>query len=220
MDNGKIKLLLTDDHELVLKGLKSILEQEKDIEVVAEARNGVEALALLDRTEADMLVTDLKMPDMSGIELTRHVKQRYPQLKVLVLTLFNDREYVNAILEAEAEGYLLKNVEQQELLHAIRHIMNHGTYYSQEIVSILTSELKGRQHKSDTVHDLSKRELEVIGLICQEYSSTEIAEKLFISKSTVDVHRKNILQKTGAKNLVGLIRFAIQHGIVKDFEAG
>jgi DNA-binding NarL/FixJ family response regulator len=220
MDNGKIKLLLADDHELVLKGLKSILEQEKDIEVVAEARNGVEALALLDRTEADMLVTDLKMPDMSGIELTRHVKQHYPQLKVLVLTLFNDREYVNAILEAEAEGYLLKNVEQQELLHAIRHIMNHGTYYSQEIVSILTSELKGRQHKSDTVHDLSKRELEIIGLICQEYSSTEIAEKLFISKSTVDVHRKNILQKTGAKNLVGLIRFAIQHGIVKDFEAG
>ncbi len=217
MENGKIKLILVDDHELVLKGLKSILVQERDMEVVAEARNGAEALALLDRTDADMIVTDLKMPHMSGIELTRHVKQHYPQLKVLVLTLFNDREYVNAILEAEAEGYLLKNVEQPELLHAIRHIMNHGTYYSQEIVSILTSELKGRQHKSDTVHELSKRELEIIGLICQEYSSTEIAEKLFISKSTVDVHRKNILQKTEAKNLVGLIRFAIQHGIVKDF---
>lgn len=217
MENGKIKLILADDHELVLKGLKSILEQEKDIEVVGEARNGQEALAVLSHTEADMLVTDLKMPEMSGIELTRQVKQRYPHLKVLVLTLFNDREYVNAILEAEAEGYLLKNVEQQELLHAIRHIMNHGTYYSQEIVSILTSELKGRQHKGDATHDLSKREREIIGLICQEYSSTEIAEKLFISKSTVDVHRKNILQKTEAKNLVGLIRFAIQHGIVRDF---
>ncbi len=217
MEHGKIKLILVDDHELVLKGLKSILVQEKDMEVVAEARNGMEALDLLDRTDADMIVTDLKMPHMSGIELTRHVKQHYPQLKVLVLTLFNDREYVNAILEAEAEGYLLKNVEQAELLHAIRHIMNHGTYYSQEIVSILTSELKGRHHKSDTVHELSKRELEIIGLICQEYSSTEIAEKLFISKSTVDVHRKNILQKTEAKNLVGLIRFAIQHGIAKDF---
>lgn len=217
MENGKIKLILVDDHELVLKGLKSILEQEAGIDVVAEARNGVEALALLNSVDADLIVTDLKMPEMTGIELTRHVKQRYPQLKVLVLTLFKDREYVNAILEAEAEGYLLKNVEQPELLHAIHHIMNHGTYYSQEIVSILRSELTGRPHKSDATHDLSKRELEIIGLICQEYSSTEIAEKLFISKATVDVHRKNILQKTGAKNLVGLIRFAIQNGIVKDF---
>jgi DNA-binding NarL/FixJ family response regulator len=217
IENGRIKLILVDDHELVLKGLKSILEQETDIEIVAEARNGAEALAMLDLVEADMVMTDLKMPQMSGIELTRHVKQRYPHLKVLVLTLFNDREYVNAILEAEAEGYLLKNVEQQELLHAIRHIMNNGTYYSQEIVSILRSEIKGRQQKSESIHDLSKRELEIIGLICQEYSSTEIAEKLFISKSTVDVHRKNILQKTEAKNLVGLIRFAIQNGIAKDF---
>jgi DNA-binding NarL/FixJ family response regulator len=217
MENGKIRLILVDDHELVLKGLKSILEKEADIDVVAEARNGLEALALLDRVEADLIVTDLKMPEMSGIELTRHVKQQHPHLKVLVLTLFKDREYVNAIIEAEAEGYLLKNVEQQELLHAIRHIMNNGTYYSQEIVSILKSEITGRQHKSDAAHDLSKRELEIIGLICQEYSSTEIAEKLFISKSTVDVHRKNILQKTEAKNLVGLIRFAIQNGIVKDF---
>ncbi len=217
MENGKIRLILVDDHELVLKGLKSILEQEPDIDVVAEARNGVEALALLNRVEADLIVTDLKMPEMSGIELTRHVKQQHSHLKVLVLTLFKDREYVNAIIEAEAEGYLLKNVEQPELLHAIRHIMNNGTYYSQEIASILKSEIKGRQHKSDAAHDLSKRELEIIGLICQEYSSTEIAEKLFISKSTVDVHRKNILQKTEAKNLVGLIRFAIQNGIVKDF---
>jgi DNA-binding NarL/FixJ family response regulator len=217
MESVKIRLIVVDDHELVLKGLKSILEQEPGIEVVAEARNGAEALALLDRVHADMIVTDLKMPEMSGIELTRHVKQQYPHLKVLVLTLFKDREYVNAILEAEAEGYLLKNVEQKELLHAIHHIMNHGTYYSQEIVSILKSEITGRPHKSDAAHDLSKRELEIIGLICLEYSSTEIAEKLFISKSTVDVHRKNILQKTGVKNLVGLIRFAIQNGIVKEF---
>lgn len=216
MEKQTIKLMLVDDHELVLKGLRSILEQEAGIEVVAEAGNGAEALALLDRVSVDMIVTDLKMPEMSGIELTRHVKQRYPQIKVLVLTLFKDREYVNAILEAEAEGYLLKNIGQQELLHALHHIMNHGTYYSQEIVSILRSEIKGRQQKADTAQDLSKRELEVIALICQEYSSTEIAEKLFISKATVDVHRKNILQKTGVKNLVGLIRFAIQNGIVKD----
>lgn len=208
--------MLVDDHELVLKGLKSILEEEKGMEVVAEASNGKHALSLLKEVQPDMVLTDLKMPEMTGIELTRHIKTHYPQIRVLVLTLFKDREYVNAILEAEAEGYLLKDVGRAELIQAIRHISHHGTYYSQEIVSILKSEMRDRHQKNEVLNDLSKRETEVIALICQEYSSIEIAEKLFISKATVDVHRKNILQKTGVKNLVGLIRFAIQHGIVKD----
>lgn len=208
--------MLVDDHELVLKGLKSILEEEKDMEIVAEASNGRHALNLLKEVQPDMVLTDLKMPEMSGIELTRHIKTHYPQIKVLVLTLFKDREYINAILEAEAEGYLLKDVGRAELCQAIRHISHHGTYYSQEIVSILKSEIRDRHQKNEVLNELSKRETEVIALICQEYSSIEIAEKLFISKATVDVHRKNILQKTGVKNLVGLIRFAIQHGIVKD----
>lgn len=211
-----IELMLVDDHELVLKGLKSMLEQQEGIRIVAEAGNGREALDLLGHVQPDMVITDLKMPEMTGIELTRQIKERYPQIKVLVLTLFKDREYVHAILDAEAEGYLLKNVGQTELLHAIKHILNHGTYYSQEIVSILKTDIKSRQNKSEVMQELSRREMEILSLICQEYSSHEIAEKLFISKATVDVHRKNILQKTGARNLVGLIRFAIQTGIVKD----
>lgn len=215
MEKQAIQLMLVDDHELVLKGLRSILEQQEGINVLAEAANGQEALEQLKHIQPDMIVTDLKMPVMSGLELTREIKQQHPHIKVLVLTLFKDREYVNAILEAEAEGYLLKNVGQQELVQAIRHIANHGTYYAQEIVSILKSETKERQQRSEAIQELSKRELEVIALICEEYSSIEIAEKLFISKATVDVHRKNILQKTGVKNLVGLIRFAIQNGIVK-----
>ena len=217
MENLNIKLLLVDDHDLVLKGLRSILQQDPAIETLGEARNGLEALAFLKTTDADLVITDIKMPKMSGIELAKHIKKHHPHIKVLVLTLFKDREYVTSILESEAEGYLLKNVGQEELIRAIHHIMNNGTYYSQEILSILTSEIQERHHKSEVIHDLSKRELEIIGLICQEYSSNEIAEKLFISRSTVDVHRKNILQKTGAKNLVGLIRFAIQNGIAKDF---
>lgn len=212
-----VKLLLVDDHDLVLKGLKSILEQDKALNVLGEAGNGLEALAFLQHTEVDLVITDIKMPEMSGIELARRIKADYPAIKVLVLTLFKDKEYVNAIVESEAEGYLLKNVGQQELLRAIHHISNNGTYYSQEIVSILKTEIKGRQQKNEQIQDLSKREIEIINLICQEYSSNEIAERLFISKATVDVHRKHILQKTGVKNLVGLIRFAIQQGIVKDF---
>ncbi len=217
IEQASIKLLLVDDHELVLKGLRSIIEEQSGIEVIGEAKDGIEALSILKKSDVDIVVTDFKMPHMNGLELTKHIKQYYPHLKVLVLTLFKDKEYVTSILEAEADGYLLKNVGQQELVHAIQHIINNGTYYSQEIVSILKTEIKEKHSKQDILKELSKRELEVIALICQEYSSNEIAEKLFISKATVDVHRKNILQKTEAKNLVGLIRFAIQNGIVKDF---
>ncbi|MEQ1732292.1 MAG: response regulator transcription factor [Bacteroidia bacterium] len=217
MEYTPTKILLVDDHELILTGLQALLNQEPNLQVVALANNGVAALNLLKTHAVDIVITDVKMPEMNGIVLTQNIKQQYPAIKVLVLTLYNDREYVTEILNADADGYLLKNVGQQELIKAINHIVNNGTYYSQEIVSILKTEMKEKQTQHTTLQELSKRELEIINLICQEYSSNEIAEKLFISKATVDVHRKNILQKTGVKNLVGLIRFALQNGIVQGF---
>lgn len=217
MEHTPTKILLVDDHELILTGLQALLNQEPNLQVVALANNGLAALNLLKTEAVDIVITDVKMPEMNGIVLTQNIKQKYPAIKVLVLTLYNDREYVTEILNADADGYLLKNVGQQELIKAINHIVNNGTYYSQEIVSILKTEMKEKQTQNNVLQELSKRELEVINLICQEYSSNEIAEKLFISKATVDVHRKNILQKTGVKNLVGLIRFALQNGIVQGF---
>jgi DNA-binding NarL/FixJ family response regulator len=154
------------------------------------------------------------MPELNGLELARYTKQKYPELKIIALTLYKDPEFVKAIIDVEADGYLMKNEDAAEIISVVRHVMNDGTHYSNEIVSILKDELKREKSKSTAAAELSKRELEIIKLICQEFSSVEIAEKLFISKATVDVHRKNIVQKLEIKSIVGLIRFALQNGIV------
>ncbi len=212
----KTRILLVDDHELVLKGIKSIIENELNLEVLAEAKNGLEAISILQNTTIDLVLTDVKMPLMNGIELTKYVKSNYPNTKVLVLSLFKDREYVSSIIDSEAEGYLLKNADKDEIIFAINHVINDGTFYSQEIVDILKSNSTVRHLGLSLPIILSKREIEIIKLICLEFSSNEIADKLFISKATVDVHRKNIIQKSGVKNIVGLVRFAVQNGIVNE----
>lgn len=216
MDNEKINILLVDDHELILNGLKTLLEQEPDFNIVAIAKNGLEAKGLLQHLKVDIVITDIKMPEMNGLQLAEIIKKQSPSIKVLVLSLYQDIEFVKTIIETEAEGYLLKNIEQKELVFAIRHIANDGTYYSKEIVSILKKEFKDDNKKKLTSHNLSNREIEIVRLICEEYSSIEIAEKLFISKATVDVHRKNILQKVEVKNIVGLIKFALQNQIINE----
>jgi DNA-binding NarL/FixJ family response regulator len=210
----KTKILLVDDHELVLNGLRFMLEAEDDLIVVATAKNGLEAIEKLKENTIDLLITDIKMPELNGLELARYTKQKYPELKIIALTLYKDPEFVKAIIDVEADGYLMKNEDAAEIISVVRHVMNDGTHYSNEIVSILKDELKREKSKSTAAAELSKRELEIIKLICQEFSSVEIAEKLFISKATVDVHRKNIVQKLEIKSIVGLIRFALQNGIV------
>jgi len=210
----KTKILLVDDHELVLNGRRFMLEAEDDLIVVATAKNGLEAIEKLKENTIDLLITDIKMPELNGLELARYTKQKYPELKIIALTLYKDPEFVKAIIDVEADGYLMKNEDAAEIISVVRHVMNDGTHYSNEIVSILKDELKREKSKSTAAAELSKRELEIIKLICQEFSSVEIAEKLFISKATVDVHRKNIVQKLEIKSIVGLIRFALQNGIV------
>jgi DNA-binding NarL/FixJ family response regulator len=213
-ENTKVRILLVDDHELILNGLKFSFNEASDIEVVATAKNGLEAIAILQQQAIDLLVTDVKMPEMNGLELTKYTKSKFPNVKIIVLTLYKDLEFVKAIIDVEADGYLLKNEDAEEIKTIIRHIMNDGTHYSREIVNILKTELKKDESKTRRTADLSKREIEIIKLICQELSSVEIAEKLFISKATVDVHRKNIVQKLEVKSIVGLIRFALEHNIV------
>jgi DNA-binding NarL/FixJ family response regulator len=212
--NREIRILLVDDHELILNGLKFMFEEERDIKIIGTAKNGLEAISILQREAIDLLLTDIKMPEMNGLELARYTKAKFPDIKIIALTLYKDPEFVRAIVEVEADGYILKNEETEEIKSIIRHVMNDGTHYSREIVNILKNELSKASTKAMHLADLSKRELEIVKLICQELSSVEIAEKLFISKATVDVHRKNIVQKLGVKSVVGLIRFALENGIV------
>src|ERR1035437_89009 len=203
------QILLVDDHQMFLDGIKNLLVKEKNIHVAAEANTGKEALNVLAKIPIDLVITDINMPVMSGTDLTRQIKKDYPHVKVLVLTMYNDREIIHEIVMTEAEGYILKNSNKKELLNAINRITDHGTYYSNEVISIMTENFIAKEKIRDKTQELSSREKEVISLICQELTTAEIAEKLFLSPLTVETHRKNILRKTNSKTIVGLIKFAI-----------
>ena len=203
--------MIVDDHQMFLDGIKTLLAKEKNLHVAAEANTGKEALNVLATLPIDLVITDINMPVMSGTELTRQIKKDYPHVKVLVLTMYNDREIIHEIVMTEAEGYILKNSNKKELLNAINRITDHGTYYSNEVISIMTENYVTKEKIRDKTHELSSREKEVISLICQEFTTAEIAEKLFLSPLTVETHRKNILRKTNSKTIVGLIKFAIDN---------
>jgi DNA-binding NarL/FixJ family response regulator len=207
-----INILIADDHQILIDGIKSLLRKEKNIQVVAEANSAEIALEIIkNRDDIDILITDINMSGMSGIELTKIIKHEFPKIKVLVLSMFNEPEIVNEILNADAEGYILKNTGKQELIEAISKIADCGTYYCNEVISRLLKENRNKSAVSEKIKALSNRELEIIKLIVKEFTTAQIAEKLFISPRTVDTHRKNIIQKVNSKSLVGLIKFALDN---------
>jgi len=207
-----IKILIVDDHQMFIDGVKALLRKEKKFEIIGEALNGEDALLFLEGNNIDILITDISMPGMSGVELTKKIKKTKPEIKVLVLTMFNDRQVISEIIMAEAEGYILKNTGKQELIFALEKIADNGTYFSNEIVNIMLESANDSNLKTDVSIDvLTERELEILKLICLELTSEQIAEKLFISKRTVDTHRKNIIDKTEIHTLVGLIKFALRN---------
>ncbi|HTL83191.1 MAG TPA: response regulator transcription factor, partial [Bacteroidia bacterium] len=181
-------------------------------EFVGEASNGVEALAFIKGTPIDILITDISMAEMNGTELTKQVKKNYPDIKVLVVTMFNDPAIINEILMAEAEGYILKNTGKAELVQALTQIADNGTFYSREIMEIMVKARMKRKTTSDLT--ISPRETEIIKLIGEELSTAAIAERLFISPRTVDTHRKNILEKTGCRTIVGLMKYAFENNLL------
>lgn len=213
---SKTNILIVDDHQLVIDGLKSMLANEKNYVIKGEALNGQQALEMITSKpeEYQLVVTDITMPLMSGIELCKIVKEQFPHIKVLILSMHNSITIVKDALNAEADGYMLKNTGQDEFIKAIERVLGDGTYFSQDILPIILN-LFQKEKKETLKNALSQREKEVLELIVQEYTSKEIAEKLFISKQTVDTHRINIMQKTDCKTLVGLIKYAIQSGYIK-----
>ena len=211
-----IKLLIADDHQLVIDGIKSMLLSEKQYQVCGEASNGQQALEMImaKPKEFQLLITDISMPLLGGIELCKIVKTQYPHIKVLMLSMHNSIAVVKDAIIAEADGYMLKNTGQEELLKGIERILGDGTYFSQDILPIILNQFH-KEKVETTKPSLTQRENEILELIVQEFTSKEIAEKLFISKQTVDTHRINIMQKTECQTLVGLIKYAIQLGYVK-----
>jgi DNA-binding NarL/FixJ family response regulator len=209
-----IKIVIADDHQMFIDGVTSLLRKESHLKFVFEALNGEDALNYISHNPVDLLITDISMPGMSGVDLTKKVKQQCPEVKILVLTMFNDPAIINEILQSEAEGYILKNTGKQELLSAITRIMDNGTFYSNEVVNLMTSYKRKTKNNGEEKETLTVRELEILKLVCEELTTAQIADKLFISPRTVDTHRKNILEKTKVKTIIGLIKYAYENNLI------
>lgn len=212
-----VKIMIVDDHQMFIDGIKSLLRKEEYLQIVSEYLCAEDALEQLEKDTVDIVITDISMPGMSGIELIKTIKSTYSNLKVLVLSMHNDKEVVSEIMMSEADGYILKNTGKQELIEALTRITDNGTYYSKEVLSVMVNKVKKERKIEAETNELTDREVKVLELICQEYSSQEIADKLFIGRRTVDTHRQNILRKTKVKTIVGLIKYGIRNGFTSDF---
>ncbi|KQR65216.1 response regulator transcription factor [Pedobacter sp. Leaf176] len=214
-----IKVLLAEDHTIVRNGIVALLEKEHDIEIIAEAKNGEEVLTLLKSgIDTDVVLTDINMPDMNGMELINTLSDDYPKIKVLVLTMLEQEKYVVKSLQAGASGYLLKNVNIDEIIFAIKQITSGYKYICTGISLKLLTQVNDRYAAGSPQNklngDISKREIEILTLIAQGFTNGEIAEKLFTSKRTIEGNRQNLLEKTGTKNTAALISFVIRNRII------
>jgi len=213
-ENNTIDILIADDHQLVIDGIKSMLVTEKKYNIISQANDGQQAITYIssDPQKFQLVITDISMPLLSGVELCKIIKAEYPHIKVLMLSMYNSQTVVKEAIAAEADGYILKHTGKEELLQALHRITNDGTYFSQDILPIIYGQYKKEKKQEEELAALSAREKEILSLIVKENTSEEIAQKLFISKKTVDNHRTNILEKTGCKSTIGLVKYAIKNG--------
>ena len=213
-----LKVFITDDHELYLEGLVLLLNKQPGVQVLGSATNGESLLNQLPNEEIDILLLDVHLPDIGEEELLKKVREKQPSIKILYLTIMRGTRYIHKLLKHDIQGYLLKNTNIEELINALETVQSGKKYYSREI-NILDTEQDFRN--TVTIEDrkvdeiLSKREIEVLTLICKEYSNSEIAKKLFLSVSTVETHRKNLIAKLGVNNTVGLVKFALKNKLIE-----
>jgi DNA-binding NarL/FixJ family response regulator len=209
-----LSVFLVDDHQLFREGMKLVLSKIPYIREVREASSGTEFLGLWEAEPADVVFMDIEMPGMNGIETTRLALEKFPDMRIIALSMYEDEAYCTRMIDAGAKGFILKNSNIQEVEDAILNVAAGKNYFSQEIITRMIRGLS--EKKREEKHgDLSERETEVLRYICKGYSNKEIADTLFLSKRTVDKHRENILTKTGARNTAGLVMYAVQCGIIE-----
>jgi DNA-binding NarL/FixJ family response regulator len=208
-----IRIIIADDHQLFRTGLKLLLDSFPEFRVAGEAANGNELIKLLSETEAEMILMDINMPEMDGIEATRRIMASHPGISVIALSMYGEEEYYYNMVDAGAKGFLLKDSDINEVKEAVVTVMKGGSYFSQELLYNVIQKFKTRETEIRQAN-LSKREQEILVKICEGLSNQEIADNLFISKRTVDKHRANLLSKTGSKNTASLILFAIRNKLI------
>lgn len=209
------KIILVDDHKLFRNGLKLLINNSGIAEVVAEASDGIEFLEIIKNYQEAIVFMDIQMPGMNGIEATKEVLEKYPEIKIIALTMFGEDEYYYQMIEAGVKGFLLKSTDIDEVLEAIITVAKGENCFSKELLYNIVRNLSQTKKTEYNDPNLSEREIEILELICKGLSNQEIGEKLFISKRTVDKHRSNILDKTGANNTASLVMYSIKNGIIK-----
>ena len=212
-----IKTMVVDDHKMFLDGIVSLLRGDEEVEVVSTANNGVEALDYLSKNDdIDVLITDISMPQLDGNELSKKIKDLYPNINILVLSMHSTGKTISQLLKNGATGYILKNTGKEELIEAIHTVAKGETFFSSEVKNNVMNSMMGsdKAAEPDLGVKLTRREVEIIKLIAAEHTTQEIADKLFISLHTVESHRKNIMRKVDVRNLAGLIKYAIRKGLV------
>lgn len=212
----KIKLFILDDHQMMIDGIKALLKNEKQFEIVGEATRAIQALAMLETTFPDIIITDIQMPEMNGIEFTRTVKKKFPAIKVLVLSMSGEEGMISDMLDAGISGYVIKNTGREELKTALSKIADGEVFFSEAVAAEMMRAYQSNKKRGleDEIINLTSREKEIIKLIAMEYSNAKIGETLFISERTVETHRKNIFRKTKTKGVIGLIKFAIEQKLI------
>jgi DNA-binding NarL/FixJ family response regulator len=211
-----IRLIIADDHEIFRDGFKLMLSKYTDITLIGEAENGKELVEITKALQPDVIITDIKMPIMDGIEATKKIIQQYPTIGIVGLSMFNEDDLIIDMLEAGAKGFLLKNAGKLEITDAIRTVFNKSPYYCKTTshkLAHLIAKSRFDPYKQEEKIELSDRELKIIQLICKEFTNKEIADKLFLSIRTVEGHRLKIFEKMNVKNTVGLVVYAMKNGL-------
>ena len=212
----KIRIVVADDHQLFREGLVNLLESDETIEVIGEAENGREAIEKVFELKPDILLTDIAMPEMNGMEATKQLKKKLPEIRIIAVSMHSDKQFVKGMLEAGTDAYLLKNCTHQQLLEAVHSVYNGKKYLSEDITElVINGYLDGSNVSDDNYTELSEREKEIFLLLAEGVSTREIGEKLFISVKTVGTHKQNILEKLGLKNNSDIVKYALKKGLIQ-----
>ncbi|MCK5857104.1 MAG: response regulator transcription factor [Bacteroidales bacterium] len=211
----KTRVMVVDDHELFRKGVVMVINRMDNMEVVGEAVNGKVFLHMLNSNVPDVVFMDISMPELNGIDATKEAIVRYPKLKIIALSMFGEEEYLQKMINAGASGFLLKNSSIQEIENAIHLVMDGKNCYSNELLGYFTNKYISKNSDDASNVQLTRRELEVLDLVAKSMTNQEIADKLFVSKRTIDGHKANLIQKTGSKNVVDLLIYSLKSGLVK-----
>ncbi len=209
-----IRIIIVDDHEIFRSGLRMVINKLGYAKVVGEAGDGQEFLKLIETVETDLVLMDIEMPNMNGIEATRLAMERQPSLKIIALTMFKEDAYIQSMMEAGVKGFLIKNISKDVLDRALQAVYNGKTYYSEELWDYFTKAVT-KEEKPEAEINITPRELEVLELLAEGLSNKEIADRMFVSERTIVGHKSNLMAKTNCKNTVALLAYAIKNKLIE-----